>query len=147
MERWLALVQEKRMLAVSQRRATVVAYGTLLENIPNCELPPDVRCYRLGIDQVLWADRDSVARSDAVRQVSPLHDLGVALDHASGVREGEAIKVMLPPFFTDWRGTRMLVMLEPGPVGSNIWVPALDGFGMQPVTGNIMARCGLPLGP
>jgi hypothetical protein len=147
MVRWLDLVQEKRMLAVSQRRATVVAYGTLLENIPNCALPADVRCYRVGIEQVLLADRDSVARSDGMRQVSPLHDLGVALDHQSGVRDGEAIKIMLPPFFTDWRGTRMLLMLEPGPVGSNIWVPALDGFGMQPITGNLLARCGLPLGP
>jgi hypothetical protein len=144
--RWLSLVEQKRILGIAQRRATFVAEVTLLGYIPQCEVPHDMRCFRAGVEQVFAVDRDSVARSDGPRQASPLNETGIALDHLTGTRVGEAIKVMLPGYFLDWGRARMLLLLEPGPTGSNVWVPALDGFGAQPIVGGVLARCNLPAG-
>jgi hypothetical protein len=145
MGRWFSIVEQKRLLGIRQKRATLVAFGVVLDYLTECDVPGDMRCFRVGLDQVISVDRDSVARTDEVREASPLNETGFALDHLSGARSGEAIKVMLPGYFMDWGRARQLLLLEPGPKGSNIWVPAFDGFGAQPLVGTTMARCNVRL--
>jgi len=144
---WLSMVEMRRLLGLRQRRATLVADAVMLNLIPRCNVPLDAQCFRVGINHVYYVDRDSVARSDKAREASPFNETGIALDHASGARDGAAIKVLLPGFFADWIGQRMLLLLEPGPAGSNIWLPAMDGYGAQPVESDVMVRSNLPLNP
>lgn len=145
--RWLELLQQRRLMGLEQRRATFVAEAVLLGYMPLCNLPPDVRCFRMGVTRVFQVDRDSLARCDTPRDASPFQDTDVAQGYVVGAQLGQPIKVMLPGYFVDWIGQRVLLLLEPGPAGSNIWIPAYDGFGAQPVQGDALVRTALKYTP
>jgi hypothetical protein len=144
MEAWLKRVEDRARQGLQLRRASLIAGGRIMAQESACNVPREMRCFVVRVDTVFSANDDSIRVADDADTLKPTPDPRMASTFAQGARRGQLIRVMLSATCSVWSGYQALLWLEPGPI--NLWVPAFDGAGFQPVKDGIYLRSGARTG-
>ena len=135
---WFQVLDARATEGMRHRRATLIAGGRLVAEERGCNVPQEMHCFALLVDTVFSADLDSLRRADAADTTTPTPQPGVARTFLAGAHPRQIIRVMLSATYLSWLGYHAYLWLEPGP--GNLWVPAYDGAGFQPVRGGVYLR-------